>query len=105
MKRMNKTYVYLSILAMAAVTYLIRVIPFLLFRKNIKNRFFRSFLTYAPYVTLSVMTFPAVFYCTGNFTTALVGTIVAILCNILKRGMLFTVVLSCLSVYLLQLIF
>ena len=45
---------------MAAVTYLIRVLPLTLIRKEIKNTFIRSFLYYVPYVTLAVMTFPAI---------------------------------------------
>ena len=51
---------YGYILVMAVTTYLIRVIPMTLFREEIKNRTFRSFLTYVPYVTLAVMTFPAI---------------------------------------------
>lgn len=51
---------------MAAVTYLIRVLPFILFRKEIKNTFIRSFLYYVPYATLAAMTFPAVLYATGS---------------------------------------
>ena len=51
---------YMYILVMAVTTYLIRVIPLTLLRKEIRNRTFRSFLTYVPYVTLSVMTFPAI---------------------------------------------
>lgn len=51
---------YMYILVMAVTTYLIRVIPLTLLRKEISNRTFRSFLTYVPYVTLAVMTFPAI---------------------------------------------
>ncbi len=54
-----KDNIYLYILVMAGVTYLIRVLPLTLIRRPIKSRFFRSFLYYVPYVTLSVMTFPA----------------------------------------------
>ena len=50
--------IYLYILVMAGVTYLIRVLPLTLIRKEIKNTYIRSFLYYVPYVTLSVMTFP-----------------------------------------------
>ena len=52
--------VYLSIFLMAAVTYLIRVLPLTLIRREIKNRYVRSFLYYVPYVTLAAMTFPAI---------------------------------------------
>ena len=55
---MNNTWIY--ILVMAAVTYAIRVLPLTLIRQQIKNTFIRSFLYYVPYVTLAVMTFPAI---------------------------------------------
>ena len=50
---------------MAGVTFLIRVLPLTLIRKPIENRFLRSFLYYVPYVTLAVMTFPAIVDATG----------------------------------------
>ena len=68
--------IYISV--MAGVTYLIRMIPFTLFRKKIKSPFFRSFLYYIPYAVLSAMTIPAIFYSTGNLTTSLIGTAVAV---------------------------
>ena len=52
--------VWIYILVMAAVSYAIRILPLTLIRKQIKNRFLRSFLYYVPYVTLAVMTFPAI---------------------------------------------
>ena len=52
--------IYVYILVMAAVSYAIRVLPLTLIRKKIENRFLRSFLYYVPYVTLAVMTFPAI---------------------------------------------
>lgn len=62
---MNRNiYVYIAV--MAAVTYLIRLLPLTLIRKEIKNTFLRSFLYYVPYVTLSVMTFPAILYATRS---------------------------------------
>ena len=51
---------YLYLLIMAGVSYLVRVLPMTLIRRPIKNRFIRSFLYYVPYVTLAVMTFPAI---------------------------------------------
>lgn len=68
----------LYIAVMAIVTYLIRVIPFTVFRKKIKSKFFRSFLYYIPYGVLSAMTIPAIFYSTGDMLTAAVGTVIAI---------------------------
>ncbi|WP_348687838.1 AzlD domain-containing protein [uncultured Dubosiella sp.] len=62
---------------MALTTYVIRVSPFLIFRRKITNRRVQSFLFYVPYVVLSAMTFPAVFYATGNMAASIAGTIVA----------------------------
>ena len=72
-----KLYVYIAV--MAGVTYLIRVIPFTLFRKKIRSPFFISFLFYIPYAVLSAMTIPAIFTSTGSILTSLVGTAVAVL--------------------------
>lgn len=71
--------VALYILVMALVTYLIRMIPFTLFRKKIKSRFFRSFLYYIPFTVLAAMTIPEIFYSTGEVVTAAVGTAVAVI--------------------------
>lgn len=68
--------IYIAV--MAGVTYLIRMIPFAFFRREIKSQFFRSFLYYIPYAVLSAMTIPAIFYCTGNTVTAIVGTVIAV---------------------------
>ena len=76
--------VIIYIAVMAGVTYLIRMIPFTLFRKKIKSPFFRSFLYYIPYAVLSAMTIPAIFYSTGNITTSIIGTIVAVVLAYLK---------------------
>lgn len=65
--------VYLYILVMAGVTYLIRVLPLTLIRREIHNRFLRSFLYYVPYVTLAVMTFPAILGATGSPLSGAVG--------------------------------
>jgi len=68
----------LYIAVMAGVTYLIRMIPFTLFRKKIKSKFIQSVLYYIPYAVLSSMTFPAIFYSTSDRLTAIVGTVVAV---------------------------
>lgn len=70
--------IVIYIAVMAGVTYLIRMIPFTLFRKKIKSPFFRSFLYYIPYAVLSAMTIPAIFYSTGNLATSIIGTAVAV---------------------------
>ena len=74
--------IYIAV--MAGVTYLIRMLPFTLFRKKITSRFMRSFLEYIPYAVLAAMTVPAIVYSTGDMVTAAVGTAVALVlafCN------------------------
>lgn len=70
--------IVIYIAVMAGVTYLIRMLPFTLFKLKIKSKFLRSFLKYIPYTVLSAMTFPAIFYSTGNVITATAGTIAAL---------------------------
>ena len=67
------------VLAMAGVTYLIRMLPFTFFRKKITSKFWLSFLHYIPYAVLSAMTIPAIFYSTGSIVTAAAGTVVALI--------------------------
>lgn len=71
--------VAIYIFVMAGVTYLIRMIPFTLFRKKIRSPFFRSLLHYIPYAVLSAMTIPAIFTSTGDLATSLIGTAVSVL--------------------------
>ena len=68
--------VYLAVCA--GVTYLIRMLPLVLVRKKIKNRFVLSFLYYIPFAVLTVMTVPACFYATGNIWSAIAGVAVAL---------------------------
>lgn len=67
-----------EMLVMMITTYVIRLSPFVLFRKKIKNRFIQSLLYYVPYVVLSAMTFPAILFSTSSKISALLGTGVAI---------------------------
>ena len=83
---------------MAVVTYLIRMLPLTAFRKPIRSRFFRSFLTYIPYAVLGAMTFPDVFYSTGDVRTAACGVAVAVLLAWRGRSLLTVAVAACLAV-------
>lgn len=74
--------IYIAV--MAVVTYLIRMLPFTLFRRKIESRFIRSFLYYIPYAVLSAMTIPAIFYATGNVLTSAVGAAVAVILAYLR---------------------
>lgn len=70
--------IWLSILVMAAVTITIRVTPVTLMRKPVESRFIRSFLTYVPYATLAVMTFPAILDSAGTPLAGAVALVVGI---------------------------
>ena len=96
--------IYMAILAMAAVTYLIRVLPLVLIRREIKNRTVRSFLYYVPYVTLSVMTFPAILSATSIVWSALAALAVSLVLGL--RGCKLPVVAgaACLAVFLVELL-
>lgn len=91
-------YIYIAI--MAAVTYAIRVLPLTLIRKPIKNRFIQSFLYYVPYVTLAVMTFPAIIYATQSPVSGALALIVGVLVAWFGFD-LFKVALTCCGVVLL----
>ncbi|MBQ3573966.1 MAG: AzlD domain-containing protein [Clostridia bacterium] len=91
--------VYIYILIMAVVTYAIRALPLTLIRGKIKNRFIQSFLYYIPYVTLSVMTFPAIMYATRTPVSGIAALLVGIIAA--WRGAdLFRVAISCCVVVL-----
>ena len=92
---MSKTV--LSILTAAAVTYLIRALPLTLIRKPIRSRFLRSFLYYVPYVTLAVMTFPAIVQATEQPLACAAALIAGILIA-WRGGSLMTVAASCCAV-------
>ena len=91
--------VFLSYLAVCAgVTYLIRMIPLVFLRNKIKSRFLRSFLYYVPYAVLTVMTFPAIFYSTDYFISALVGTLVAVALAFFNRSLIVVAIGASVSV-------
>lgn len=79
--------IWVSILVMAAVTLAIRVTPVTLMRKPVTSRFVRSFLTYVPYVTLAVMTFPAIIDSAGTPLAGAVALVVGIVLAWLGAGL------------------
>ena len=89
--------IYLYIFIMAAVTFAVRVLPMTLIRRQIKSRFLRSFLYYVPYVTLSVMTFPAIINATQSPISGILALAAGIIAAWLGAG-LFPVTLTCCSV-------
>lgn len=96
--------IYIYILVMAGVTYLIRLLPLTFIRKEIKNTYIRSFLYYVPYVTLSVMTFPAILTATQSIWSALVGFIAAIFAAYRGASLVKVSAAACLAVFLMELI-
>ena len=101
---MNTAYLLRSIGIMALVTYLIRAIPMIVFRNKIKNQWIQSFLYYVPYVVLSSMTFPAVFYSTGSVISAVAGCIAGILLAYANKGLLTVAVGAALTAFVIQIV-
>lgn len=97
----NNVYIYIGI--MALVTYLMRVLPMTIFRKEIKNKTIRSFLYYVPYVTLTVMTFPAILEATGSVWSGLAALVIGVLIAWKGGSLLIVSVASCAVVFLLEL--
>ena len=91
--------IYLYILVSAGVSLLIRELPLTLIRKPIKNRFLRSFLYYVPYVTLAVMTFPAILHATSSPIAGLAALVLGIIAAWLGAN-LFQVAVGCCAIVL-----
>ena len=87
---------------MALVTYLIRVLPLTLIRKKIENRTIRSFLYYVPYVTLAVMTFPAIIDATQYPLAGAIALVVAIVFAYFGRSLFFVAISSSLTVLVIE---
>ena len=90
------------ILVMAGVTYLIRMLPMVIFKRKIESRFVKSFLYYVPYAVLSAMTFPAIFTSTASFYSAIAGTAVAVILSFREKGLLTVALSACLTVYIVE---
>ena len=95
---------FMYLLVMASVTYLIRMLPLVLVKKKIENKFLLSFLYYVPYTVLSVMTIPAVFYSTSSPISAIVGVAVAITLAFLGKGLVTVAGFGALSVFAVELV-
>lgn len=97
----HNIYAYLAV--MAGVSFAIRVLPLTLIRKQIKNRFIQSFLYYVPYVTLAVMTFPAILDATQSPVAGAAALAAGILAAWFGAGLFPVSILCCLVVFLLEL--
>ncbi|WP_077610110.1 AzlD domain-containing protein [Clostridium sp. Marseille-P2415] len=97
----NRLYLY--ILVMAAVTYLIRVLPLTFIRWEIKSPFIRSFLYYVPYVTLSVMTFPAILTATKSIWSAGAALAAAVFLAYKEKSLFKVSLTACAVVFVIEL--
>lgn len=97
--------VYLYILVMFGVSYLVRVLPMTLIRKPIQNRFLKSFLFYVPYVTLAVMTFPAILDASGSMTAGILTLAAGVLAAFLGAGLFPTALICCVIVFICSYLF
>ncbi|NLZ47226.1 MAG: AzlD domain-containing protein [Clostridiales bacterium] len=97
----NNVYIY--ILVMALVTYLIRLLPLTFIQKEIENKTIRSFLYYVPYVTLALMTFPAILTATSNQWSGLLALITAIVLAYRGANLFKVSIASCIVVFIVEL--
>lgn len=96
--------IYVYIIIASIVATLIRVLPTTLIRKQITNRFIKSFLYYVPYVTLAVMTFPAIIEATKSQLAGIIALIVGIVAAWLDWGLFKVAVTCCAVAYIAELI-
>ena len=94
--------IYISLLIMCLTVYMIRLLPLLFLRKPITNRFIRSFLYYVPYVTLAVMTFPAIVEATRSPLAGALALIAGLAASWLGAGLFPVSVICCLVVLIVE---
>ena len=85
------------LIVMAVTTYLVRMIPFTLFRKKLEKPSIKAFFDYIPYTVLSAMTFPAILYATGSVISAAIGFVVALILGFFERSLIVVAVGACLA--------
>ena len=96
----HNNYIYIAV--MALVSYIIRILPLTLIRKPIRNRFIQSFLYYVPYVTLAVMTFPAIVNATQSPVAGAVALAVGIAAAWFGASLFQVSVACCAVVFVLE---
>jgi len=97
---MNNIPFWVYLVLMAGVTYLIRMLPMVLLKKRITNRFVLSFLHYIPYTVLSVMTIPAIFSSTAYTLSAWIGFIAAVVMALFKKSLVTVAAIACVAVFI-----
>ena len=93
---------YIYILVMAVVTYLIRMLPLAILRKEITSPFIKSFLYYVPYACLAAMTFPAILNATSNLISGAVGFVVALVLAYKEKSLLTVALCACAAVFVVE---
>ena len=91
---------YVYILVMAVVTYLIRMLPLVLLRRQIQSRFIKSFLYYVPYACLAAMTVPAIFFSTASVISAAAGFAAALILAYKEQSLIRVALGACLIVFI-----
>lgn len=94
---MTDPFVY--ILVIALTTYLLRVLPLTLIRRPITSRFIRSFLYYVPYVTLAVLSFPAILTATGSVWAGAAALVTAVVLALTGKPMVIVAACACLAAF------
>ena len=97
--------IWFSILLMIVVIYLVRLLPMLLLRDKLNSRFIRSFLYYVPYVTLAVMTFPAILYAAGDIRCGIAALAAGLISAWFLQDLFTVAVCCCIAAFLCGLIF
>ncbi len=95
---------YLAMILMAGITYLIRCIPLVFFRKKIQNPYIKAFLNFVPFAVLGAMIFPDVLFLGGSIRAALAGVITAFVMSYFGKGLLSVSLVSCVIVYIVNLL-
>ena len=90
--------IYIAV--MALVTYLIRVLPLVLFKKEITSPLIKSFLYYVPYTALAAMTFPAILYATDSMVSAALGFAAALFLAWKEKSMVTVAIAACIVVFI-----
>lgn len=101
---MDNRYFFGLLAVMAVTTYLVRAIPFVAFRRKIKNPRVKAFFDYIPYTVLSAMTFPAMLYSTGSFIPACAGAVTAVILSYRRKSLLVVAVATCAVTFLVSLV-
>lgn len=95
---MTRTLIMVSI--MASITYALRVLPITLIRKKVNSPYLNAFLNYVPFAILGALTIPDVFFSTNDMTSAILGTVIALIAAYMGHGLLTVTVSAILTVLL-----